>query len=74
MLPGGRAALDPERAGGRPAGSDAMAGTPLEGAVSMLMRRLLELGADPDPDDPPSLDATTTRHVWERYPVRLRVH
>lgn len=39
------------------------------GTISALCRTLLAAGAHPVPDDPPTLDPTTTRAMWGRYPV-----
>jgi cytochrome P450 len=45
------------------------------GIVTLLVLRLLELGARPDPDDPPIADDKTSRPNWGRYPVCLtRLH
>ncbi len=43
----------------------------LLGSVALMAGAMLRAGARPDPDDPPTLDATTTRVVWGRYPVLL---
>ena len=43
----------------------------LLGSVALMAGVVLRAGAQPDPDDPARLDATTTRVVWERYPVRF---
>ena len=43
----------------------------LLGSVALMTGVVLRAGAQPDPDDPARLDATTTRVVWERYPVRF---
>ena len=43
----------------------------LLGAVALMAGAALRAGAHPDPHDPPTLDATTTRSVWQRYPVRF---
>lgn len=43
----------------------------LLGAVALMSGVALRAGARPDPDDPPSADPTTTRSVWQRYPVRF---
>lgn len=39
------------------------------GIVALLVIRLLEYGARPDPDRSPEPDLTTTRPNWGRYPV-----
>ena len=41
----------------------------LLGAVTLMAGRLLELGAEPDPAHPASLDSATTRVAWGAYPV-----
>jgi cytochrome P450 len=43
----------------------------LLGAVTLMAGVMLERGAQPDPEDPPSLDPNTTRTMWGRYPVRF---
>ncbi len=43
----------------------------LFGAVTVMAGALLRSGAAPDPDDPPALDAGTSRVVWGRYPARF---
>ena len=43
----------------------------LLGSVAVMAGVMLRAGARPDPHDPARLDATTTRIVWERYPVRF---
>ena len=43
----------------------------LLGAVTLMAGSILANGARPDPDDPPTLDPNTTRHMWGRYPVRF---
>ena len=48
---------------------DPAAGHHLLGAVTVMAGTLLARGARTDPDDPPTLDATTTRRVWGRYPI-----
>lgn len=55
-------------------GSDPTSGTGgngdhVGGAVALMAGRLLQVGARPDPADPPTLDTTTTRTMWGRYPV-----
>ena len=40
-------------------------------SVAVMAGALLRHGARPDPDEPPTLDDTTTRVVWGRYPVRF---
>lgn len=44
-------------------------GTEQFGIVALLVIRLLELGARPDPDGTPEPDRTTTRPNWGRYPI-----
>ncbi|NJN50719.1 MAG: hypothetical protein HC809_01965 [Gammaproteobacteria bacterium] len=39
------------------------------GLVTLILRRLFEAGARPDPDAPPHPDTTTQRANWGRYPV-----
>ncbi|GAB4140229.1 MAG: hypothetical protein Tsb0016_07270 [Sphingomonadales bacterium] len=39
------------------------------GIVASLVRRLLDLGARPDPRDPPRRDPKTSRPNWGHYPV-----
>jgi len=41
----------------------------LYGLVPVAARAVLDAGATPDPDDPPSLDPGNTRGYWGRYPV-----
>ncbi len=41
------------------------------GIVTLLVRRLLEANARPDPNDPAELAQSTERTVWGRYPVLL---
>ena len=41
----------------------------LVGSVVVMTGAMLRAGARPDPADPPSLDANTTRVMWGRYPV-----
>lgn len=43
----------------------------LHGVVAIMAGVLLDRGASPDPNDPPTLDPHTTRVVWGRYPVRF---
>ena len=43
----------------------------LLGSVALMAGLMLRTGARPDPDDPATLDANTTRTVWARYPVRF---
>ena len=45
--------------------------SPLYGAIAVVARELLRHGATPDPDNPPSLDAESTRPHFGRYPIRL---
>lgn len=44
----------------------------LLGAVAVMAGAVLRAGAEPDPDDPATLDAGTSRVMWGRYPVRFR--
>jgi cytochrome P450 len=46
----------------------------LLGSVALMAGVMLRAGARPDPDDPAVLDASTTRVVWARYPVRFDAH
>jgi cytochrome P450 len=55
------AGLDPM---GRPADDDY-----LYGLVPAAIRALLDAGARPDPDDPPTMDPDSSRGYWGRYPV-----
>jgi cytochrome P450 len=48
---------------------DTDAATHQYGIVTLLIRRLLEIGAQRDPNDPPELAKTTERIVWGRYPL-----
>lgn len=41
------------------------------GIVTLLVLRLLELGARPDPNNPPVADTKTSRPNWGAYPIRL---
>ncbi len=41
----------------------------LTGLVPVAVQAMIDLGARPDPTDPPSMDATTARPYWGRYPV-----
>jgi cytochrome P450 len=70
---GTHACLGQELAGGLDPGAAATehADHHLLGAVAVMAGALLAAGARPDPDDPPSLDQSTTRDVWGRYPVRF---
>ncbi len=43
----------------------------LLGSVALMAGVMLRAGAQPDPNDPARLDSTTTRTVWELYPVRF---
>ena len=43
----------------------------LYGAIAIMAGALLDAGARPDPDDRPSVDASTTRPHFGRYPVRF---
>jgi cytochrome P450 len=43
----------------------------LLGSVALMAGVMLRAGARPDPHDPARLDSSTTRTVWERYPVLL---
>lgn len=43
----------------------------LLGAVVLMTGAMLTAGAQPDPDDPPAQDTSTSRGVWGRYPVLL---
>lgn len=43
----------------------------LLGSVALMAGTLLRAGARPDPDDPATLDTSTTRVMWGRYPVRF---
>ena len=45
--------------------------THLTGLVPVAVQAMLDHGARPDPDDPPSMDTTTARPYWGRYPVLL---
>lgn len=66
---GTHACLGQELAGGieqPPALSDEQH---LLGAVALMVGAMLRAGATPNPDKPPTPDATTTRVVWGSYPV-----
>ncbi len=39
------------------------------GTVPLIVQALLKYGARPDPNDPATMDATTKRPNWGRYPV-----
>jgi cytochrome P450 len=41
----------------------------LFGLVPVAVQAVLDRGAQPDPDDPPEMDANTTRPYFGRYPV-----
>jgi cytochrome P450 len=41
----------------------------LTGLVPVAVQAIVDLGARPDPTDPPTMDATTARPYWGRYPV-----
>lgn len=41
----------------------------LVGAITVMGRAMLSVGARPDPAHPPEQDRTTTRQVWGTYPV-----
>ena len=45
------------------------AGTQLFGVVTVAVMALLERGARADPDEAPSVDSSTQRPYWSRYPV-----
>lgn len=45
--------------------------THLTGLVPVAVQAMLDHGARPVPDDPPSMDTTTARPYWGRYPVLL---
>lgn len=66
---GGHACLGRELAGGLE--PDTSSELHLVGSVTLMAGRMLAAGARPDPADPPSLDRTTTRAMWGRYPVRF---
>jgi len=55
------AGLDPM---GGPVGDDH-----LYGLVPVAARALLDAGARPDPDEPPTIDPDSSRNYWGRYPV-----
>lgn len=66
---GAHACLGQELAGGieqPPALSDEQH---LLGAVALMAGAMLRAGARPNPDQPPTPDAATTRMVWGSYPV-----
>ncbi|MEM7092417.1 MAG: cytochrome P450 [Actinomycetota bacterium] len=65
---GMHACLGRELAAGRETGPD---GAHIDGALSLLLSALLRAGATLDPDDPPTLDETTTRRNWGRFPLRF---
>ena len=65
---GPHACLGRELAGGRPPDDDG-ADPALLGAITLLVGAVLAAGGRPDPHEPPTLDRSTTRHVWARYPV-----
>lgn len=76
MLPSGLAfgiglhsCLGRELDGGVPVKPDSGPETRQYGIVALLVIRLLELGARPDPDEAPQPDPTTSRPNWGRYPV-----
>lgn len=59
--------LGRELAGGL--GPDEAIGHHLLGAAAVMAGSVLEAGVRPDPDDPPTDDASTTRQMFGRYPV-----
>lgn len=44
---------------------------PVFGTVTLMIKALLDNGARPDPDEPPTRDADSQREVFARYPVRF---
>lgn len=51
------------------AGGDASAHEPVFGTVTLMVHALLENGARPDPDEPPTRDPHSSRDIFARYPV-----
>lgn len=41
----------------------------LYGLVSVAVQAMVDAGARPDPDEPPTMDTSTARPYWGRYPV-----
>ena len=64
---GAHACLGKELAGGLDLGDEL--DHHLLGTVALMSGAMLRAGARPDPADPVTLDPTTTRVVWGRYPV-----
>jgi cytochrome P450 len=54
-----------------PKGAVGADGHPI-GIIAMLVKALLEAGAEPDPSDPPQRATYTERPNWGRYPVIFR--
>jgi cytochrome P450 len=65
------ACLGQDLAAGLVPGSDGESSGHLLGTVPRLAWTLLQYGAQPDADDPATLDPTTSRGNWGRYPVRF---
>jgi hypothetical protein len=66
---GVHACLGQELAGGLAFSDGDALGAHLFGSISVMAGVVLGEGAAPDPDDPPTLDPSTTRLVHSRYPV-----
>ena len=52
--------------------TDAGSGEHLVGLVAVAVRATFDHGVAPDPDDPPTMDTTTKRPYWGRYPVLFK--
>jgi cytochrome P450 len=65
---GFHACLGADLAGGV---GEAETGAGHHGSLVAMAAALLQRGAHPDPADPPTLDTSTVRHQWGRYPVRF---
>ncbi|MEO1060488.1 MAG: cytochrome P450 [Actinomycetota bacterium] len=68
---GTHACLGQELAGGVDVSAAEPGTTLLRGAIATMACEVLAAGAEPDPSDPAAADATTTRQMWGRYPVRF---
>jgi cytochrome P450 len=66
---GFHACLGQDLAGGTPATAPGTNGPALAGSIATMARILLEHGARPDPDDPPTADPASMRPHFGRYPI-----
>lgn len=68
---GMHACIGQDLAAGLPAAADQDPASHLFGLVPIAVQWMLDHGARPDPDDPPTVDPTNARGYWGRYPVLL---